>query len=609
MFFEDYRQEILEGVSDGVWLLSTKRPFLSISENFWLKLGENYPNQEVTIEDFKQHVFEEDLPVLNSLLDQGVNYTEMNSEIIRFVHKTGKWVWFEIKVKQLRNDRKNDRAFICFDISASKERERIYLEFDQMNRTGGWLVDLATSKIFWTPSMYLVHGMDPQETTPSIGDAINFYKEGESRERIKQLFGEAVEKGISFDAEFEFVDSLGRVKWVKSRGKPVMKNGACVKVYGTLQDITEEKRKAREVAEESKRQFEEIFNSTYQFCGILDSDGTILNVNNQALEFGDVQLSEVVGKKFWEALWWQNSKKNKSRLKKSVKTAVGGETVRYNTTIWDGNRQEVAIDFSLKSMSTSDNSSPLLIAEGRVIQDMIDIQRDLETLVKSVSKHNETLRNFAYIVSHNLRSHASNISLLAGILKDSVGEPLEQNVQSMLEQASERLADTIGHVNDVVIINTEGEASTERINLKKVADEAVSTVSAISDAVEADIRLNISPKIHVLGTYAYLESALLNVITNSIKYRSDNRDCLIQIAAKKKKDRVILTLEDNGLGIDMKKHEKNLFGMYKTFHGNTDARGIGLFITKNQVESMGGNISAESQVNKGTKFTIELVSA
>jgi len=608
MFFEEDRKEILEGVSDGVWLLGNSEQLLRISENFWIHLGKDNMAEEISVEDFKQHVFQEDLQVFNTLLDPEFDYSEMKSEIIRFVHASGHWVWFEVKIKQLKNERSGQRAFICFDISASRERERIYLEFDQMNRTGGWLIDMVNSNIFWTPSMYMVHGMQPDEPTPAIDEAINFYRKGGSRERIKALFDEAVEQGTSFDEELEFVDKLGKRKWVRSRGKPILNNGTCIKVYGTLQDITEEKQKEKEIAEESKRQFEEIFNSTYQFCAILDSNGVILNVNDQALKFGGLQLYDVVGQKFWESFWWQNSKKERSKLKKAVRTSLAGETVRYDTAVWDKDKNEVSIDFSLKSMNGR-NKSTFLIAEGRSIQDMIEVQRDLETLVKSVSKHNETLRNFAYIVSHNLRSHASNISLLSGILKDAVGEPLEQNVQSMLEQASERLSDTIDHVNDVVIINTEGEAVNERLNLKKAADEAVSTVSAISENINAEISVNISSRIEVAGTHAYLESVLLNLITNSVKYRADNRTCLINVAAKKKKDRVILTVEDNGLGIDLEKHEESLFGMYKTFHGNSDARGIGLFITKNQVDSMGGNISVESQVNKGTKFTVELLSA
>jgi len=608
MFFEQERKEILEGVSDGVWLLNNSEQFLRISENFWIHLGKDNLAEKVSVGDFRQHVFEEDLEVFNSMLDPGADYSEMNSEIIRFVHDSGNWIWFEVKIKQLKNERSGQRAFICFDISASRERERIYLEFDQMNRTGGWLIDMVHSNIFWTPSMYMVHGMRLDEPTPGIDEAINFYREGDSRERITKLFEEAVESGIPFDAELEFVDNRGNEKWVKSRGKPIMKNGICVKVYGTLQDITEEKQRERETAEESKRQFEEIFNSTYQFCAILDSNGVILNVNDQALKFGGLQLYDVVGQNFWEAFWWQNSERERNKLKKAVRTASAGGTVRYDTVVWDKDKNEVSIDFSLKSMSGR-NESKFLIAEGRSIQDMVDIQRDLETMVKSVSRHNDTLRNFAHIVSHNLRSHASNISLLSGFLKEAVGEPLEENVQFMLEQASKRLSDTIDHVNDVVIINTDGEAVNERLNLKKAADEAVSTVSAISETVNADISVNISSRIEVIGTPAYLESVLLNLITNSVKYRADNRKCIIHVAAKKKKDLVILTVQDNGLGIDLEKYKDSLFGMYKTFHGNSDARGIGLFITKNQVESMGGNIRVESQVNEGTKFTIELLSA
>jgi signal transduction histidine kinase len=69
---------------------------------------------------------------------------------------------------------------------------------------------------------------------------------------------------------------------------------------------------------------------------------------------------------------------------------------------------------------------------------------------------------------------------------------------------------------------------------------------------------------------------------------------------------VELSFQDNGLGIDLEKYKEQLFGMYQTFHQHNDSRGVGLFITKNQIESMGGNISIESEVNVGTTFTITL---
>jgi sensor histidine kinase regulating citrate/malate metabolism len=68
-----------------------------------------------------------------------------------------------------------------------------------------------------------------------------------------------------------------------------------------------------------------------------------------------------------------------------------------------------------------------------------------------------------------------------------------------------------------------------------------------------------------------------------------------------------LYFEDNGLGIDLDKHGDSIFGMYKTFHHNPDAKGIGLFMTRNQIETMGGSIDVASTVNEGTKFTVKLV--
>lgn len=105
---------------------------------------------------------------------------------------------------------------------------------------------------------------------------------------------------------------------------------------------------------------------------------------------------------------------------------------------------------------------------------------------------------------------------------------------------------------------------------------------------------------------AYLDSIVMNLITNAIKYSSEERNSYLKIQAEKTDKYIILKFIDNGLGIDLKKHEKKLFGMYKTFHNHADSRGIGLFITKNQIESMNGKIEVNSEINIGTTFKIYL---
>jgi len=97
------------------------------------------------------------------------------------------------------------------------------------------------------------------------------------------------------------------------------------------------------------------------------------------------------------------------------------------------------------------------------------------------------------------------------------------------------------------------------------------------------------------------------MITNSIKYKHPDRKPVIKVRTTKVRHHIYLYFEDNGLGIDLDRYGDSVFGMYKTFHHNPDAKGIGLFMTRNQIEALGGTIDIDSTVDVGTKFTIKLV--
>jgi signal transduction histidine kinase len=79
---------------------------------------------------------------------------------------------------------------------------------------------------------------------------------------------------------------------------------------------------------------------------------------------------------------------------------------------------------------------------------------------------------------------------------------------------------------------------------------------------------------------------------------------LIAIKSKVIANKVELEITDNGLGIDLKRKGKEVFGLYKRFHYHVEGKGMGLFMVKTQVEALGGTIKIESEVNKGTTFTI-----
>ena len=240
------------------------------------------------------------------------------------------------------------------------------------------------------------------------------------------------------------------------------------------------------------------------------------------------------------------------------------------------------------------------------ISDVKKAEQEIKDLLLISEDQNARLKNFAHIVSHNLRSHSGNIDFLMDLLIQDHPTLLEGEIVPMLKQASSNLKESITHLNEVAVINTTIQDKMHSIDLVKSVEHALSNVPALAMKQEVEIINEIQKPINVLAIHAYLDSILLNFITNGIKYSSPERKSWLKISAKEEKEFVVLTIADNGLGIDLKRHGKKLFGMYKTFHQHKDARGVGLFISKSQIEAIGGRVEVSSEVNKGTTFRIYL---
>lgn len=234
------------------------------------------------------------------------------------------------------------------------------------------------------------------------------------------------------------------------------------------------------------------------------------------------------------------------------------------------------------------------------------VEKEITSLIEITKDQNERLKNFAHIVSHNLRSHVSNFKMLLDLLVHDHPEFKENEFIKYLETASEDLKETITHLNEVVQLNTTLIDNLEQINLHDVIEMNIRNVQLF--AVEKNVTIHnlVAKEVTVKGISAYISSTIINFITNAIKYSNPEADSFIKLSTLMTDDYVELLIEDNGIGIDLQKNGHKLFGMYKTFHNNSDARGIGLFITKNQVEAMGGKIEVESILHEGTTFKIKL---
>jgi signal transduction histidine kinase len=228
----------------------------------------------------------------------------------------------------------------------------------------------------------------------------------------------------------------------------------------------------------------------------------------------------------------------------------------------------------------------------------------LNRLVEITADQNQRLLNFAYIISHNIRSHTSNISSLLNIWQLAADESEQELYLSMLHQSMEKLEETIFNLNQIITIQRELNLPRVELSLKKEVERAVMSVSSDISKFGAQIDILIPNEITVSVVPAYLDSILINLITNTLKYRSNDRALIVKMSAIKQGKNVLLQVADNGRGIDVEKYGAKVFGLYKTFHGNEDARGVGLFLVKNQIESMRGRIELDSTFGEGSTFKV-----
>lgn len=243
-----------------------------------------------------------------------------------------------------------------------------------------------------------------------------------------------------------------------------------------------------------------------------------------------------------------------------------------------------------------------------VFQDIDEIkQRELglKNSIEKIASQNDKLFNFAHIVSHNLRSHSSNLNLLVQLIEGTEVQNEKLELLNEVKTVSNSLTTTIQHLNEIVTIHSNTTKDLSKIHFETTLQRVENTIRSIINENDAVITSDFS-KVHSIEYLsAYLESILLNLVTNAIKYKHSDRRPEINIITQLNTDgKKQLIVKDNGSGINLEKYGKYIFGMYKTFHFNEDAVGIGLFITKNQIESLGGTIEIESEVDKGTSFII-----
>jgi PAS domain S-box-containing protein len=234
-------------------------------------------------------------------------------------------------------------------------------------------------------------------------------------------------------------------------------------------------------------------------------------------------------------------------------------------------------------------------------------EKERSRITADLVQRNKDLEEYAYIVSHNLRAPVANIVGLSNIL--SAAEPDIDDIKGPLHALSvsaNNLDKVVIDMNQILQISRQAHDKFEWVSFASIIKDIREDIIGIIAPNNATIKTHFNGAGKLWSHKSFLHNIFLNLIMNGIKYRQADRDPVITIHSSCTKNIITLTFEDNGKGIDLEKHGQQIFGLYKRFDRHTDGKGMGLFMVKAQVESLGGRVSVQSVLGEGSKFTIEL---
>lgn len=424
----------------------------------------------------------------------------------------------------------------------------------------------------------------------------------EDRERVINEMYFAIQNKEEFNTEFRIKLKSGKIKYIKSIAQLHKDlNTGAVKMVGANWDITEFKRTVLKL-DKRKESFAGVFNNSSVGMALIGLDGKWLKINKSLCKSLGYHQEELLALTFQDVTHPDDYLKDLNFLDQ----LIAGEIDNYQIEkrYFHKKGHTVYVILSVTKVTKIDGSLSHFISQVVDITSRKEAENKVKAVLKITADQNESLTNFAHIVSHNLRSHSTNLSMLTGFLINETDPEERANLINMLNESSDSLDETITHLNEVVSVKLNVLGKLEKVNILETFNSVRKSIIALLNENDVILNIYIPREYEVNAVPAYLESILLNLLTNSIKYSSPKRRLVIDIKTKRERDKVVVTFSDNGLGIDMKRHKDKIFGMYKTFHKHKNSKGIGLFITKSQIEAMNGKIEVESSVDIGTTFTL-----
>jgi len=587
-------------------------------EGAWLRVNKSlckllrYSEEELLQQKFQDITHPDDLEADMQYVEQMLR-KEIDTYQIekRYYAKDGRLVWVLSSVSLVWENQQPKyfisqikditvRKFLQEQLESEKRRLQQVVEGTD---AGTWEWNVQTGETIFNEKWAQIIGYTLDELKPISNETWIKYAHPDdlalSNQKLRDCFDRKTEQ---YECVCRMQHKSGEWIWVIDRGKVMSwtQDGKPEWMFGSHINITSMKR-LEEALELERKKFTTIFNSTFQFIGFLDVEGTLLEVNETALDFAGLVPSDVIGKKFWDCYWWQISETTQQQLKEAIQKAAEGEEVSYEVAVWDQDKTPKTILFHLKPLKDVQGNVAFIIPEGTLIQDLIDYRTMLET-------KNHELERFAAVAAHDLKEPLRVISQFMERLAKKYESQLDEMAKKYIHLATDG-ANRMNHlINDLLAYAEIGgarEDTFEPVDLNEVFEETVKLKASLIDEKNAQITTINLPTVRAHKTAMRL--LFQNLIGNGLKYQPIGNRPIIEIDCIETDTNYTFSFKDNGIGIAKENYTK-IFDLFSRLHAKSEfeGTGMGLATCKKIIMLHKGEIWLESTLGKGTTFLFML---
>jgi PAS domain S-box-containing protein len=415
--------------------------------------------------------------------------------------------------------------------------------------------------------------------------------------------------GERFTIEHRIITKTGEAKWVETKITPTLdKNKKLIRIDGLTIDITETKRKEISLRN-ARANLKNILDNTDTAYILFDNKINVLSYNHLAKYL----VKYIVGVNIKEGMHgtaFLNGQR-KTRFRKNVERILRTrQAIKYETQIVATDGKENWLSVSMYPIFNDEKELLGLSMAFNNITELKNSELERIRISNDLIQRNKDLEQFTYIISHNLRAPVANILGLSVLIRHpNTNRKVKGECLKGLETSVKRLDGVVSDLNQIIQVRRGIAEKKETAKFSSMVYNITDSIKYLVEKENVKISTNFSLIDEIFTVKSYMYSIFYNLISNSIKYRKAEEPPMIEISSRQDDKKTILSFKDNCLGIDLKLHKDKVFGLYKRFHQHVEGKGMGLYMVKTQVESLGGRIDIRSEVNKGTEIVLEFQNA